>query len=46
MLSAEESYSEDRILDLYREYSISHADLIESLWLFRGFPLEFDENRD
>jgi hypothetical protein len=37
VLYAEESYSEDKISDLYREYSISHPDLIELLWLFREF---------
>ncbi|MFX0108988.1 MAG: P-loop ATPase, Sll1717 family, partial [Candidatus Hodarchaeota archaeon] len=40
VLRAEESYSEDIILDLFREYSISHPDLIELLWAFMEFPKE------
>ncbi|HUW97184.1 MAG TPA: hypothetical protein VMW58_15490 [Anaerolineae bacterium] len=45
ILAAELSYSEDFILDLFREYHISHPDLIEVLWLFTGFPEEVEEAR-
>jgi len=45
ILTAELSYSEDVILDLFREYHISHPDLIEVLWLFMGFPDEVEEAR-
>jgi len=43
VLRAEESYSEDKTFDLYREYNISHPDLIELLWLFRELPEEIEE---
>lgn len=43
ILHAERTYSEDKILDLFREYQISHPDLIELLWLFQGLPLEIEE---
>lgn len=43
VLRAEEVYSEDKILDLYREYYISHPDLIELLWLFNRLPQEIEE---
>jgi Cdc6-like AAA superfamily ATPase len=43
ILRAERDYSEDKILDLYREYRISHPDLIELLWLFKELPEEIEE---
>lgn len=43
ILNAEGSYSDDKTLDLVREYEISHPDLIELLGLFRGLPEEIGE---
>ena len=43
VLHAEGIYSEDKILDLFREYHIGHPDLIELLWLFKELPREIEE---
>jgi Cdc6-like AAA superfamily ATPase len=43
VLHAEGTYSEDKILDLFREYHIGHPDLIELLWLFKELPREIEE---
>jgi len=43
VLHAEGTYSEDKILDLCREYHISHPDLIGLLWLFKELPREIEE---
>jgi hypothetical protein len=45
VLRAERDYSEEKILDLYREYRISHPDLIELLWCFKGLPREVEERK-